>query len=110
MTFPVEIGRGLYLQFGGLDIAVQRTAALQLEEVFHLYGTRDFPHDIRRLAIDIPLDIAIGADDVCRTVDIAYQGPVDPQVTDAGDVALHGGTCADQAGARAHGCSPAELK
>ena len=111
MTFSIEIGRGLYLQFGGLDITVQRTPTLQLKEVFHLDRTRHLPHDIRRLAIYIPLYIAIGAnDDLCRTMDIAHQGAVDPQITVAGDVAFHGGTGADQAGARARGRSPAKLK
>src|SRR5579859_6122145 len=103
MTFAIEICRRFYLQFRSLDIAIQYTAPFQQEQVFHFDRPRHLPHDVRRLAVDIALDIPIGADDdLCRTMDVSYQRPVDPQIAVAGDVSLHGGAGADQAGARAY--------
>ena len=106
MALSVEVCRRLDLQLRGLDIAVHHAALLQLKNVFHLDGTANLSHDIRRLAMDIALDIAIGADHyLSRTVDIPYQGAVDTQIAVAGDVSLHSGPCADKAGALTNGCS-----
>jgi len=107
MTLAVEVGRRFDLQLGSLDIAVQRASALQLKQILDLDRTGDFPKDIRRLAVDIPLDIAIGADDhLGRTMDIPNQGPVDTEIPVAGNVSFHGGAGADQAGTSADGFFP----
>lgn len=104
MTFSVEISRRLDLQLGSFDIAVDGTSALDLQQVLDLNGARHFSQDIRGLAVDITLDIPIGADDhLGRAMDVPYKGAVDSKIAVARDVPFHGCAGADQAGTRAYG-------
>ena len=107
MTLSVEVRRRLDLQLGSLQIAVDRTAALQLQQILDLDGTSDLSHDVSLLSLNIALYISIGADNhPGGTIDIAYQGTIDTQITIAGDITFHSRTGAYQAGTRAYRGGP----
>jgi hypothetical protein len=111
MTSTVKVGRRLDLQLGSLDIAIYDAPSLQSQEVLNLDRSGHLAHDIRLLAADITLDIAISADDNLRsTMDIAHERAVDTQITTAGNVAFHSRTRAYQAGTGACGLFCPKLK